>query len=96
MIRLKDLLNELDIVTEIEFDSQEELDDYKKKHKVRKGTVLKVRTTKQKIGRALHKGAEKWYNAMDKVAKTKVGSKVVKGVEKGMDWIEKQLDKIPE
>ena len=47
MIKLKDLLNELDIVTEIEFDSQEELDDYKKKHKVRKGTVLKVRSTKQ-------------------------------------------------
>jgi len=90
MIKLKDLINE------IEFDSQKELDDYKKSHKVRKGTVLKVRTTKQKIGRALHKGAEKWYNAMDKVANTKVGSKVVKGVEKGMDWIEKQLDKIPE
>ena len=83
-------------INELEFDSQKELDTYKKAHKVRKGTQLKVRNTKQKIGKALVKGANQWHNAVDKVAKTKVGSKLVKGVEKGLDWIEKQLDKIPE
>jgi hypothetical protein len=81
-------------LNELEFDSQKELDDYKKKHKVRKGTELKVRSTKDKINRGITKVAQKYHNVLDKVFNTKGGKIVTRGVERGADWLEKQLDKI--
>ena len=93
MIKLKSLINK-DILNELQFDSQKELDDYKKKHKVRKGTELKVRSTKDKIGRGVTKVAQKYHNVLDKVFNTKGGRILTKGVERGADWLEKQLDKI--
>lgn len=83
---IKERLNEL------EFDSQKELDAYKKAHKVRKGTQLKVRSTTDKIGNALNKGFSKVEKGLDKFSKTKVGKKL----DKGLDWIAKKVQSLPE
>ena len=79
---------------EIEFDSQKELDAYKKAHNVRKGTELKVRSPLNpgKIGRsiskALHKGADAFYDGLGNVFfGNKAGKAVTKGLARAVNTI---------
>jgi hypothetical protein len=67
-------------VNELQFLSQKELDDYKKKHKVRPGTELKLAPLSKRVGHSISKKAD---NAMDAVGRalytTKLGNSAMKG-----------------
>jgi hypothetical protein len=79
-------------LNELEFDSQKELDAYKKAHKVRKGTQLKVRSTGDKIGRALTKGAEAYNRGVGNVFfGNKVGRTATKGIARVINAVAKVL-----
>jgi hypothetical protein len=67
-------------LNELEFNSQKELDDYKKNHKVRPGTKLTVAPLTKRIGNAVSKGTEKAADAIGKaIYTTKLGNSTMKG-----------------
>jgi hypothetical protein len=72
-------------MNELEFDSKEEMDAYKKAHNVRPGTELKLAPITKRVGHAITKGAEKVGDkVMNTVGKalytTKVGNAAMKGI----------------
>lgn len=83
-------------LSELEFNSQKELDAYKKSHNVRPGTKLKVRSTGAAISNLAHRGKMKVLNTiakgLDKFDKTPAGKKWLKGV----DWIAKKVQGVSE
>ena len=88
---IKERLEEL---TEMEFDSQEELDDYKKKHKIRPDTKLKVRSKAQKLGNSIKKGVKKLGRKVYNAASDANDWVQTKGVDKAydaMDWLDRKL-----
>jgi hypothetical protein len=67
-------------LSELEFNSQKELDAYKKSHKVRPGTKLTVAPITKRIGNAVSKGTEKAADAIGKaIYTTKLGNSAMKG-----------------
>jgi len=83
-------------LNELEFDSQKELDAYKKAHKVRPGTQLKLAPLATRAGHAIKKGAEKVGNkVMNTVGKalytTKVGNAAMKGIGKASNKVASKL-----
>ena len=83
-------------LNELEFDSQKELDAYKKAHKVRKGTKLTVAPLTKRIGNAVSKGAAKVGDkVMNTVGKalytTKLGNAAMKGIGKASNKVASKL-----
>jgi hypothetical protein len=83
-------------LNELEFNSQKELDAYKKNHNVRPGTKLKVRSTGDAIANLASRGSTKVLNTIakgiDKFDKTPAGKKWLKGV----DWVAKKVQGVSE
>ena len=87
---IKERLNEL------EFNSQKELDAYKKAHDVRTGTKLTVAPLTKRIGNAVSKGAAKVGDkVMNTVGKalytTKLGNAAMKGIGKASNKVASKL-----
>jgi len=83
-------------LNELEFDSQKELDAYKKSHKVRPGTQLKLAPLATRAGHAIKKGAakvgDKISNTVGKALyTTKVGNAAMKGLNHGLNKIGTKL-----
>ena len=94
MIKLKDLLE--NTITELEFDSKEEMDAYKKAHNVRPGTELKLAPLATRAGHAIKKGAEKVGDkVMNTVGKalytTKIGNAAMKGIGHASNAVTKKM-----
>jgi len=83
-------------LNELEFNSQKELDAYKKSHKVRKGTKLTVAPLTKRIGNAVSKGAAKVGDkVMNTVGKalytTKLGNAAMKGIGHASNAVTKKM-----
>jgi hypothetical protein len=94
MIKLRDLLE--NTITELEFDSKEEMDAYKKAHDVRPGTKLTIAPLTKRVGNAVSKGAAKVGDKiMNTVGKalytTKVGNATMKGIGKVSNKVASKL-----
>ena len=94
MIKLRDLLE--NTITELEFDSKEEMDAYKKAHDVRPGTKLTSAPLTKRVGNAVKKGAakvgDKVMNAAGKALyTTKVGNATMKGIGRVSNAVTKKM-----
>jgi hypothetical protein len=83
-------------MNELEFDSKEEMDAYKKAHNVRPGTELKLAPITKRVGHAITKGAEKVGDkVMNTVGKalytTKVGNAAMKGIGHASNAVTKKM-----
>ena len=76
---------------EIEFNSQKDLDNYKKTHNVRKGTTLKVRSIPTQIKRTIKKGADSISKSWNKFS-DKMGDKAADAFISTNDKLKKALD----
>ena len=96
MTKEQEINNIRERLNELEFDSQKELDTYKKSHKVRKGTKLTVAPLTKRIGNAVSKGAakvgDKVMNTVGKaVYTTKLGNAAMKGIGKVSNKVASKL-----
>ena len=94
MIKFRDLLE--NTITELEFDSKEEMDAYKKAHDVRPGTKLTIAPLTKRVGNAVKKGAakvgDKVMNAAGKALyTTKVGNATMKGIGRVSNAVTKKM-----
>ncbi len=93
-MKLKNLIP----IKEIEFNSQKELDNYKKIHKVRKGTTLKIRSVPTQIKRTIKKGAhslaKNWNKLSDKIGDKAADAAISTNrvIKKAMDWQDENID----
>ena len=83
-------------MNELEFNSKEEMDAYKKAHNVRPGTELKLAPITKRVGHAIAKGAEKVGDkVMNTVGKalytTKVGNAAMKGIGHASNAVTKKM-----
>jgi hypothetical protein len=83
-------------MNELEFNSKEEMDAYKKAHNVRPGTELKLAPITKRVGHAITKGAEKVGDkVMNTVGKalytTKVGNAAMKGIGHASNAVTKKM-----